>query len=152
MTGRRVRTAVTGRGPVRHRDDEGGLWIRVGVVLGVLFYGFMVVLWAAGFTAILPFVVIPLVLVALIGSNALLGGPRRRRQLEPRPIGPTDRGDDPSAYRPGPGSTPSADPAPGAANGRDRTPSREGGSDDGTGGGSGGGEPGSGGGEPGSGG
>jgi hypothetical protein len=145
VTGRRVRPAVTGRGPKRHRDDEGGLWIRVGIALGVLFYGFMLVLWAAGFTAILPFVVIPLVLVALIGSNALLGGPRRRRQLEPRPIGPTDRGDDPSAYRPG---VPAADPAPGAANGRERPPAR-GGSDGGTGGGTGGG---SGGGEPGSGG
>jgi len=138
MTGGRVRSDVGDRREARRRDDEGGLWIRVGIVLGVLFYGFMVVLWAAGFTAILPFVIIPLVLVALIGSNALLGGPRRRQPLEPRPIGPTDRGDDPSAYRPG---APAADAAPGTANGRDRPPSPGGG----TGGGTGGGETGSGG-------
>ncbi len=103
-----------GRAGERRRDDEGGLWIRVGIVFGVLFYGFMVALWAAGFTAVVPFVVIPLVLVALIGSNALLGGPRRRQQLDPRPIGPTDRGADPSAHRPG---TPAADQAPAAHDG-----------------------------------
>ena len=81
----------------RPRDDAGGLWIRVGIGLGIIFYLFMVVLWAAGFTAIVPFVIIPLVLVALIGANSMLGGPRRRQQLAPRPIGPTDQGADPSS-------------------------------------------------------
>jgi hypothetical protein len=90
---------VTGPGG-RRRDDAGGVWIRTGIVVGILFFGFMVVLWVAGFDAIAPFVVIPLVLVILIGANSLLGGPRRRERLEPRPIGPTDRGVDPSTVRP----------------------------------------------------
>jgi hypothetical protein len=91
-------TAIRAAGAVadRPRDDAGGVWIRTGIVLGVLFFAFMVVLWAAGFDAIAPFVVIPIVLVALIGANSLLGGPRKREQLAPRPIGPTDRGVDPS--------------------------------------------------------
>jgi hypothetical protein len=76
----------------RRFDDEGGVWIRTGIVLGVIFYAGLVVMLAAGFGAILPFVVIPLVLVFLIAANALLGGPRRRERPPPRPIRPTDRG------------------------------------------------------------
>ena len=79
----------------RRFDDEGGVWIRTGIVLGVLFYAGLVVMLAAGFGAILPFVVIPLVLVFLIAANALLGGPRRRERPPPRPIRPTDRGPTP---------------------------------------------------------
>ncbi|MGO9029863.1 MAG: hypothetical protein ACLQOZ_14695 [Acidimicrobiales bacterium] len=73
-------------------DDSGGLWIRVGIAGAVVFYAGLVVMLAAGFTAILPFVVIPLVLVALVGANALLGGPRRRERPSARPIRPADRG------------------------------------------------------------
>jgi hypothetical protein len=76
----------------RRFDEEGGVWIRTGIVLGVIFYAGLVVMLAAGFGAILPFVVIPLVLVFLIAANALLGGPRRRERPPPRPIHPTDRG------------------------------------------------------------
>ena len=125
MSATRVPKTPGGRAEERRRDDEGRLWIRMGIVLGVLFYGFMVVLWAAGFTAILPFVVIPLVLVALIGSNALLGGPRRRQQLDPRPVGPTDRGADPSAYRSG---APASEQVPGviAEPATDGTPAADG--------------------------
>jgi hypothetical protein len=79
-------------GNVRLHDDAGGVWIRVGVAGGVLLYSGLVVMLAAGFTAILPFVVIPLVLVALIGANSLLGGPRRRQRPPGRPIRPADRG------------------------------------------------------------
>lgn len=77
---------------IRLHDDAGGVWIRVGVAGGVLLYAGLVVMLAAGFSAILPFVVIPLVLVALIGANSLLGGPRRRQRPPGRPIRPTDRG------------------------------------------------------------
>jgi hypothetical protein len=42
--------------------------------------------------------------VALIGANSLLGGPRRRQQLEPRPVGPARGADDSGGapVRPGP--------------------------------------------------
>lgn len=75
----------------RHRGDEGGLWIRIGLAGGVLVYVGVLVLLHAGFTAILPFAVIPPVLLVLIGGNSLLGGPRRPRPPA-RPIRPTDRG------------------------------------------------------------
>jgi hypothetical protein len=88
----------------RVRDDAGGLWIRVGITLGIVFYLFMVVLWAAGFTPIAPFVVLPPVIVGLIGANALLGGPRRRQDLPPRPIAPPGPGG-PAADEPDPAGT-----------------------------------------------
>ncbi len=75
----------------RSRDDAGGVWIRVGIAGGVLVYLGVLVLLHAGFTAILPFAVIPPVLLVLIAANSLLGGPRRPRPPA-RPIRPTDRG------------------------------------------------------------
>jgi hypothetical protein len=78
----------------RRRDDAGGLWIGIGIAGGVVLYVGMLIMLVAGFTAILPFVVIPPVLLALIGANSLLGGPRRPKP-PPRPIRPTDRGLEP---------------------------------------------------------
>jgi hypothetical protein len=82
-------------------DDAGGVWIGVGIAGGVVLYIGALVMLIAGFNAILPFVIVPPVLVALIGANSLLGGPRRPRPPA-RPIRPTDRGIVPSAAR-GPG-------------------------------------------------
>ena len=78
-------------GPVRtprHADDAGGMWIRIGIIGGLLIYAGVVVMAAAGFTEIIPFVIIPPILVALIGANSLVGGGRRRRpEPAPRPLG-----------------------------------------------------------------
>jgi hypothetical protein len=63
-------------GPDRLRDDVGGVWINTGIVLGVLFYGFIVVMLMAGFQPVLPLVILPPVVVGLIGANNLLGGGR----------------------------------------------------------------------------
>jgi hypothetical protein len=58
----------------RRRDDAGGVWIRTGVALGALVYAGVLVMAAAGFTAVLPLVVLPPVLVGVIGAANLLGG------------------------------------------------------------------------------
>ena len=58
--------------------DAGGVWIAVGVVGGILVYAFAVLLYVAGFTVIVPVVVIPPVLVALIAASNLLGGRSHR--------------------------------------------------------------------------
>ena len=47
----------------------------------------MVLMMVAGFTAIVPFVVIPPVIVAMIGANSLLGGGRPSRPAR-APSGP----------------------------------------------------------------
>jgi hypothetical protein len=91
MSRRRVVGEVWPVGGRRHRGDAGGLWIGIGIAGGVVLYCGMLVMLVAGFTAILPFVVIPPVLIGLIGANSLLGGPRRPRPPA-RPIRPTDRG------------------------------------------------------------
>ena len=67
----------TGR-PARALDDAGGVWIRTGIVLGVLVYGGLLGMAAAGFPGAIPLVVIPPVLVGLIGTANLLGGGRSR--------------------------------------------------------------------------
>ena len=72
----------------RRADESGGLWIRIGIVGGVLLYAGVVVLDIAGFTEIFPFVVVPPVLVALIGANSLIGGGRARRRPPGRPAPP----------------------------------------------------------------
>lgn len=72
-------------------DDDGGMWINIGIGGGVVMYLGMVVMLAAGFSAITPFVILPPVFLALIGANSLLGGPRRPRPPA-RPIRPADRG------------------------------------------------------------
>jgi hypothetical protein len=66
-------------------DDAGGVWIVTGIVLGVLLYGFIVLMDVAGFTPVAPLVIIPPVLVALIGANSLLGGGRTRPTPQPVP-------------------------------------------------------------------
>ena len=48
--------------------------IKVGVAGGVLLYLFCVVLAAAGFTAIVPLIVIVPILVLLVGGGNMLGG------------------------------------------------------------------------------
>lgn len=65
------------------RDDEGGVWIVTGIVLGVLVYAGIVLMDVAGFTEVAPLVVIPPVLVGLIVANNFLGGRRRRREEPP---------------------------------------------------------------------
>jgi hypothetical protein len=69
----------------RRRDEAGGLWILIGIAGGVLLYAGVVVLDIAGFTVILPFVVVPPVLVALIAANSLIGGGRTPRRPPPAP-------------------------------------------------------------------
>lgn len=61
-------------GADRRRDDAGGVWIRTGLVLGLLVYAGVVVMAAAGFSGAIPLVVVPPVLVGLIGAANLLGG------------------------------------------------------------------------------
>jgi hypothetical protein len=71
------------------RDDAGGVWIRTGWVLGILLYAFIVLMAVAGFSPVIPLVVIPPVLAALIAGNSLLGGGRGRGSGRPaRPVGP----------------------------------------------------------------
>ena len=72
MTGARAGAC----GPRRRADDAGGVWILTGIVLGAIVYAGMVLMAVAGFTAVIPLVVIPPVLVAMIGANSLLGGGR----------------------------------------------------------------------------
>ena len=52
------------------------MWIRTGVVLGLLVYAGVVVMAAAGFSGAIPLVIVPPVLVGLIGGANLLGGGR----------------------------------------------------------------------------
>jgi hypothetical protein len=68
-------------------DDAGGVWIITGIVLGALVYAGVVLMVVAGFTAAVPFVVIPPVIVAMIGANSLLGGGRPSRPAR-APSGP----------------------------------------------------------------
>ncbi len=75
----------------RHRSDDGGIWVRTGWILGILFYLLMLVMYRAGFHVILPFIVIPPALAVMIAGNSLLGGPRRREnELEPLPVSAMD--------------------------------------------------------------
>ncbi len=67
----RTRGPAGGRGD---RGDAGGVWIMTGWVAGLLVYAGVVLMAVAGFTAVLPLVVVPPVLLALIGGGNLLGG------------------------------------------------------------------------------
>jgi len=73
------RRPVGPSGPDHVRDDAGGIWIVTGWVLGGLAYVGVVLTWSAGFTAAVPFVVIPAVLVFMIGAGNLLSGKRSGR-------------------------------------------------------------------------
>ncbi len=81
------------------RGDAGGVWIVTGWVAGLLVYAGVVLMAMAGFTAVLPLVVVPPVLVALIGGGNLLGG-RTHRSAPGGPGGATPAG--------GPGATDAA--------------------------------------------
>jgi hypothetical protein len=62
------------------------VWIATGVVLGILMYGFIVLMDVAGFTAVLPLVVLPPVVLGLMAANGLINGPRGgRRRPAPAP-------------------------------------------------------------------
>jgi hypothetical protein len=74
-------------GAPRPRDDRGGVWIVTGLVLGAVVYAGMVLMVVAGVTAVVPLVVIPPVLVALIAANSLLGGGRSHGRSPGRPVG-----------------------------------------------------------------
>jgi hypothetical protein len=76
------------RPPVRAGDDDaGGVWIITGIVLGLLVYLGIVVMAVAGFTVVVPLVVLPPVVAALIGANNLLGGGRGYGRSPGRPVG-----------------------------------------------------------------
>ena len=57
-------------------DEQGGVWIVTGWVLCLLVYGLVVLMDVAGFTEVLPLVILPPVVLGLIGANSLLGGGR----------------------------------------------------------------------------
>jgi hypothetical protein len=63
------------------------VWIATGILLGVLVYLGIVVMAIAGFTVVVPLVVVPPVMVALIGANNLLGGGRTYGRSPGRPVG-----------------------------------------------------------------
>jgi hypothetical protein len=72
-------------------DDAGGVWIVTGIVLCILVYGMVIVMAIAGFSAAVPLVVLPPVVLGLMAANNLLGGgrPRSRSASPRRPAGPT---------------------------------------------------------------
>ncbi len=55
--------------------------------MGVLMYGFIVLMAVAGFTVVLPLVILPPVVLALIAANNLLGGGRTYGRTSGRPVG-----------------------------------------------------------------
>ncbi len=89
--GHRPRDPSEDRAPHRRarppRDDAGGVWIVTGVVLALVVYGLVVLMDMAGFTEVLPLVVLPPVVVGLIAANSLLGGGRTRGRAA-APVGP----------------------------------------------------------------
>jgi hypothetical protein len=62
----------------RQTDDVGGVWIVTGWVVGLLVYAGVVLMAIAGFSAVLPLVVVPPVLLGLNAAGNLLGGRRHR--------------------------------------------------------------------------
>jgi hypothetical protein len=87
--GRRALASAAGRN--RRRDDHGGVWIVTGIVLGVLVYAGCVLMAVAGFSAVVPLVVVPPVLLGIIAANSLLGGGRdHHRPRAGRPDPPVE--------------------------------------------------------------
>jgi hypothetical protein len=78
------RTGVSSDGAA----DAGGVWILTALVLGLIVYAGIVVMAIAGFGAVIPLVVIPPVLVALIGASSLIGGGRTHGQPSGGPVDP----------------------------------------------------------------
>jgi hypothetical protein len=68
-------------------SDEGGIWVMTGVVLVLIAYAGVIVLLIAGYTSVLPLVIVPLVMAGLIGANNLLGGGRTYGRTPGRPVG-----------------------------------------------------------------
>ena len=66
----------------RHRDDAGGVWIVTAWVLCVIMYGFIVLMDVAGFTEVLPLVVLPPIVLGLIAANNLLRGGSSQRSRD----------------------------------------------------------------------
>jgi hypothetical protein len=103
-----------GRAGGRRPDDAGGVWIITGIVLGVLLYGFIVLMDVAGFTVVAPLVVIPPVLAALIAGNNLLGGGRTHGRSPGRPVGggraPLSSSGPNGPVKPGTGAAPRTGP------------------------------------------
>ncbi len=113
-------------GPEHVRDDAGGVWITTGWIVGVIVYAGVLVTWHAGFTAAVPFVVIPPVLVILIAAGNLLGGRSTRRAprfnrpdpgppppLRGGPAEPVVPSSSPGADTDGSDGTPAGGPGPG---------------------------------------
>ena len=73
------RRSITLGGADQVCDDAGGVWIVTGWVLGGLIYVGMVLALNAGFTTTVPFVVIPVVLLFMVGAGNLLSGKRPSR-------------------------------------------------------------------------
>jgi hypothetical protein len=63
------------------------VWIVTGLVLGAAVYAGMVLMMVAGVSAVVPLVIVPPVLVALIAANNLLGGGRSHGRSPGRPVG-----------------------------------------------------------------
>jgi hypothetical protein len=63
------------------------VWIATGLVLGAAVYAGLVLMVVAGVTAVVPLVIVPPVLVALIAANNLLGGGRSHGRSPGRPVG-----------------------------------------------------------------
>jgi len=84
------RALASPAGHHRRRDDRGGVWIVTGIVLGALVYAGCVIMAAAGFSAVVPLVVVPPVLLGIIAANSLLGGGRDHRRSEGRPNPPPE--------------------------------------------------------------
>jgi hypothetical protein len=91
----------------RVADDRGGIWIVTGWTVGLLVYAGVVLMAAAGFTAVLPLVVVPPVLLGLIGAGNLLGGRTHGRTHSRAPHSPSASGG--SAPAQGSGATGAAE-------------------------------------------
>ena len=91
------------------------MWIATGIVLGILMYAFIVLMDVAGFTAVLPLVVLPPVVLGLMAANNLLGGGRSHGRSPGRPVG---QGQAPLSSSGPNGALPSATPGPAAEEGR----------------------------------
>jgi hypothetical protein len=63
------------------------MWVMTGVVLGLVAYAGVVLMLIAGYSSVLPLVVVPLILGGLIGANNLLGGGRTYGRTPGRPVG-----------------------------------------------------------------
>jgi hypothetical protein len=73
-------------------DEQGGVWIVTGWVLGLLVYAGVILMYVAGFTPVLPLVVLPPVVLGLIAAGNLLGGRDHGRRPSVPTSGPAGPG------------------------------------------------------------